>query len=89
MSAPPLTKERSEAGEVRLPPRWRSRWRLVLMAAAVLAAAVGLILAWNWLLAGGVFVVFVIVAPCILAYALARLFTGAAGNKSASELDGT
>lgn len=89
MSAPPLIDERMGSCEIRSPRTWLSGWRLGIPLAAAAAATSGLVLAWDWLADGGVFVLFVIVVPCILAYALARLFTGAAGNKSAREMDGT
>lgn len=45
---------------------WLRGWRLVSLLAIAGAIVTGVVLAWSWLEAGGIFVLFIIVVPCLV-----------------------
>jgi len=87
MSVPIADHGTSRPSEPRLSPSWASGWRLAVLVTAGVTVAIGVVFAWDWLTAGGVFVVFVIVVPCIVVCVFVLSLSGTGRGQDANGND--
>ncbi len=75
------------AGKSAYPQRraqsWLTGWRLASLLATTAAIGTGVVFTWDWLAAGGIFVLFVTVVPCLVmcAVALSMRRSGSGGHE--------